>query len=390
MMSKKPHHNRAGAILPLVAVLLTAVLVVAAFTLNTNWVLYHQINVQNSTDLAARASLVKILGDTEFNGRTDRAKALGARVYKLNLDRPDPLFTEDRIRFGQVANATAMDPVFNENADEDDAIGAVQIEPAQSLDEQRVGMLFRGFLDTESVNLNSDAIVSTRPIDVVLCLDASRSMNRTSSATFALPTGGTSINEPPLPGSRWFELVDTVSLFLNAIRQTNPNARIGLVTFGGGFVGIRSGGFLVESELDEELARREQGLTVVISNNAGKINQKLESYKNLPALGLGTSLFDGIMESLNLFNRPESSKHIIMLSDGSQSSVGARPGPLVAANTAVTDSVIIHTISFGGEFAVMNSIAETTGGSNFTALSQEQLVDAFSNLLGRFRVQLVD
>ena len=389
-MSVSIHHNRAGAILPLIAVLLTAVLVVAAFTLNTNWVLYHQINVQNSTDLAARASLVKILGDTEFDGRTDRARTIGARIYELNLDREDPLFTDDRIKFGQVNNVSALEPVFSENSDEDDAIGAVRIVPSESEAEQKVGILFRSFLDTQSVNLNADATVSTRPIDVMLCLDASRSMNRTPSNTFGLPPGGTSINEPPLPGSRWFELVDTVALFLNAIRQTNPNARVGLVTFGGGFVGARTGGLALESELDEELARLEKGLTVVISNKVGGINQKLESYKDLPALGLGTSLFDGIMFSLDAFNRPQSSKHIIMLSDGSQSSVGPRPGPLVAANTAVAEDVTIHTISFGGEFGIMSSIADATGGSNFTALSQEQLEEAFGNLLGRFRVQLVD
>ena len=38
----------------------------------------------------------------------------------------------------------------------------------------------------------------------------------------------------------------------------------------------------------------------------------------------------------------------------------------------------------------MENIANETGGENFTALSEEELRQAFADLLGRFRTQLVD
>jgi len=78
-----------------------------------------------------------------------------------------------------------------------------------------------------------------------------------------------------------------------------------------------------------------------------------------------------------------------MLSDGSQAAPG-RPGPLVAAKAAAEEDITIHTISFGGDFGVMTNIANETGGANFTALSDDELREAFGSLLGRFRTQLVD
>ena len=210
-------------------------------------------------------------------------------------------------------------------------------------------------------------------------------MNR-QSADNELPPGATSIHEPPLPGSRWFELKDTVALFLAAMKESNPNARVGLVTFGGGLDGTEH----LASELDLEWARLENNLRVVISKKINKLQGTLDSYAtDYPALGLGTSLYDGIVTGVNAFDNKSSSKHIVMLSDGNQVAPG-RPGALEAIQFAVDEDITIHTISFGGDFGVMSSIADGTGGSNFTALSADELSEAFAQLLGRFRVQLVD
>ena len=60
--------QRAGAIMPLLAVVTVALLIVAALTINSNWLMYNQINAQNTADLSARGSLSKILSDTEIEG----------------------------------------------------------------------------------------------------------------------------------------------------------------------------------------------------------------------------------------------------------------------------------------------------------------------------------
>ena len=240
-------------------------------------------------------------------------------------------------------------------------------------------------------SVNADATASTRPVDIILCLDASRSMNRVSSSK-TLPPGATTIHQPPVPESRWFEVVQTVSQFLQAMRDTNPNARVGLVTFGGGLERPRTPKELeVISDLDADYARFEQELAVVISNDVGEINTTLQSYvTDFPALGLGTSLYDGIIKSLDAFDNDQASRHIVMLSDGNQIGVTSRPSPSTAAQAAAAENVTIHAISFGGNFGEMQTVANEANGSYFTALSEEQLRDAFTALLGRFKVQLVD
>ena len=384
--------QRAGAIMPLLAVVTVALLIVAALTINSNWLMYNQINAQNTADLSARGSLSKILSDTEIEGRVDRARAIGVRLYGLNIDRDNNEIAPDRVRFGTIANANSLDPAFNEVFDEEDSITAVHIDSPVEIEQQEVKVFFANMMGRETVPIFADAKVSTRPVEMMLCLDASRSMNTTSSGTPKFPPGANSIHQKPLAGSRFFELKDTVAAFLFAMRDANPNARIGLVTFGGG-IGLDSrpsSGSKLVSPLDADWARSERPLRAAISTQTGLINDVLNRYVDeYPALGLGTSLYDGIQVSLDALSNESASRHIVMLSDGNQVAKG-RPAALVAAQAASAAGVTIHTISFGGNFGQMTAISNETGGSNFTALNEEELREAFGSLLGRFRTQLVD
>lgn len=383
-MNKKIHLKRNGAVLPLLAVVLVAMLAIVALTINSNWLLYSQINVQNTADLSARASLVKIISDTEINGRIDRARDLGVRLYNLNIDRPTKNFEPAAVRFGNI-DFDLADLPFGETNTDSNQITAVHVDTPTSMEQRDVNVFLSSFLGgPETVTVVADSRVSTRQVDVILCLDASRSMNRTVDNSF--PDGGSTIHEPPLPGSRWFEVRQTVALFLAAMRDTNPNARVGLVTFGGGLLDTGK----LESDLDLEFARFENELTVVIADEISELVETMDSYAtDFPALGLGTSLYDGLEFSRDAFGvNTGASRHVIMLSDGHQ--VAPRPAPINAANNAAAADITVHTISFGGNFGVMTDIAEATGGSNFSALTSEELEEAFAALLSRFRVQLID
>ena len=78
-----------------------------------------------------------------------------------------------------------------------------------------------------------------------------------------------------------------------------------------------------------------------------------------------------------------------MLSDGEQAAVSS-PKPLVAAEAAADQGIVIHTISLGGSFDVMDNIADETNGTKFSALNEEQLKESFSRLIGRFQTKIVD
>ena len=386
------NHRRTGAIIPLLAVVITVILGIAALTINSSWLMYNQVNAQNTADLSSRSALVKVIGDTEVNGRIDRARDLAVRMYRLNIDRDSSGIDRDRIRFGSVEDDTAFEPVFVESNSDNSPVSAVHVDTPVAAEQKGVKVFLSQFLGgRKTVDIVSQAKASTQPLDLILCLDASRSMAaRSTDGKF--PAGG-GLNKPPLAGSRWFELKETVALFLNAMQLVNPNARIGLVTFGGGASEeiVQRTGKGVRSPLDDEFARLDQALTLVISNEANQINDTLNSYgADLPALGLGTSIIDGLQISLDSFDDSPSSKHIILLSDGDQAAVGNRPAPINAAYDAADAGVIVHSISFGGNIGVLSSIAEKAKGSNFTALNDDQLKEAFATLLGRFRTQLVD
>ena len=385
-LNKRHPRQRQGVVLPLLAVVLTAILIVVALAINSNWLLYSQINAQNTADITARSTLAKILADTDPGDRVARARTLGKRLYDANLDRPNVDFDGSRIEFGEIVDQTVLEPEFRENTSVDDAVSAVFVDTP--LQQQEVNVFFANMMGRERVRIVADATVSTRPVDIMLCLDVSRSMNRRSSNK-QFPPGGSTIHEPPLPGSRYFELRDTVVFFLEALREINPNARVGLVTFGGGYA-TGQGHDRLESPLDLEWARLDQDLTTVVAPQIDGIVETLNSYIELPALGLGTSHFDGVDISIDFLDNQNSTRHMIMLSDGSQATRNERPDVRVAAADAARANITIHTISFGGDLATMEDISDLTGGSNFTALSEEELREAFAQLLARFRVELVD
>ena len=381
--------QRSGAVLPLVAVFITAFMLVAALTINSNWFMFNHTNAQNTADISARASLQRIVVDSQGDGRIDRARDLGVRLYNLNITRNGPGFSPERIRFGNT-QGDGTGNTFSEVFSDSDVVSAVFVDSPVQLEQQNVEVFFAGLLGSgPHVKIVADATVSTRPIDIILCLDASRSMTRLSGGTpNQLPPGGMTIHEPPLPGSRWHSLTDTVVLFLDALRDTNPNARVGLVTFGGG--ATPNANQQPPSPLDDDLSRFEVPLTVVVDNDVANINAVMDSYVDHPALGLGTSLYDGIETSIGAFQTDTNSvRHIVMLSDGSQAAV-TRPDPIVAASAASQANIVIHTISFDGDLETMQDIADETGGATFAAASDDELREAFAQLLGRFRVQLVD
>ena len=377
--------SRTGAVTPLMVAMMFAVLIVTAVSINSNWLLFHRINSQNTADLSALSALSKIQTDTSAETRIDEAKDLGSRLYNLNFQRTNADIQSSAVELGSIVDPDADEPDFVKNESDDSVVSAVRIQMPHD-DVSHVPLFLTGLLGgQESIAINADAIVGTKTVDVVLCLDASRSMNRVSTGR-GLPAGGTTLNEPPLPGSRWFELKETVEQFLVSLRETNPNARIGLVTFGGGWP-LASWGI---SELDEDMARVEVPLTLMASDQAAGINDILDSYAtDYIALGRGTSIYDGIDYCNQLFDKPGASRHIVLLSDGDPWQPG-RPNTMVAANAAAAEEIRIHTISFSGNFGTLRRVSAATGGTNFTAYSQGELADAFKQLVGEFRVQLRD
>jgi len=376
--------NRHGAMLPLMALVLVSLLTFIAFSINTSWMQLSKTRAQSAADLAS-ASALTYFSDNAGRSHGTRVRGaikVGAKILAQNENTPGAAGSS-RINLGYLAGEVQHNPDFVLDKRQ---VSAVKIG-ADSSSSSEVPVFFGELLGRETIRITAESISSIEPIEVVLCLDASRSMNRLANGRRA-PNGN---NVPPAEGSRWFALIDTVDLFLNEVRSRSPRTRVSLVTFGGG---LRAG--RVSSPLDADHVRRELPFHLVDST---EIVDKLKSYTEFPALGFGTFIFDAIEESTDVLletGNPRAKRFIILLSDGRQFTgrnrrADPRPAPVVATSRAVAMGIPIHTINYQ---RVANEelleVARATGGDALDASDEDQLRNAFEVLLEKFRVRLAD
>ena len=376
--SKSRSQLRTGAVVPLMAFVISVLLIVLAISVNTNWMMLNQSVEQSAADLASVSTLNYFSRNLNDAGVVSDSRAIGEEVLKLNRGGTGQ---GDRIKFGSLSDLSAHDPVFTED---ESNIEAVKVE----LDNANKLPLFMGkLLGKEEVAISAEAVSVFQAIEVVLAIDASRSMNRVISSN-SFPPGASSIHEPPSPGSRWYELADAIDVFLTAVQEANPNARIALVTFGGG-----STRHQVASPLDATQSRLELSMRSI--RNANQFADVVDSYKDFPALGLGTYISDAIDTSLDelISASPARAKRfIILLSDGDQYTFDdPEPTPGEAANRAVDNDIRIHTINFQTNAnPMLREAATVSGGESYEAGDSDLLRVAFRELVQQFKLRLAD
>ena len=372
---KKQHSNvqrRRGAVLVLCVFVLIALLTVIAVSMNISWIQFKRLQAQSAADLGSLSAMNHFARDSALNDPAP-SRLIGAQVVALNEG--NPIAEPNRIRFGFLSDPTTHAPQFFEDELQVDA-AKVQ----RSSNPTEVPLFLGAFLG-QSVHEVSAEAVSTYPLEVVLCLDASRSMTRLPDQT--LPPGIPNIHHPPLPTSRWDVLTQTVDNFLLQLSQINPYARVGLVTFGGGFPPHPHLGL---SPLDDDPARTELGFQLAESSD---VKQVMDSYAALPRLGLGTYIYDGIQHSELLMQNHGNGRAvrvIILLSDGRQAvsadGAGTRPAPFMAVQWSKANGVPIHTINFQTvENPPLDEVANESGGLSLDATDSEGLETAFDQLL---------
>ena len=374
---KSRSQQRTGAVVPLMAFVISVLLIVLAISINTNWMMFSKTAEQSAADLASISTLNYFSQDLSKPNNISDSRGIGEEILQLNRGGTGQ---GDRIKFGYLSGSNAHDPVFSE--DESD-IEAVKVELDNA---NKVPLFMGGFLGRDDVAISAEATSVFQAVEVVLAIDASRSMNRRVSSN-NFPEGASSIHERPRKGSRWFVLVDAMGDFLAAVKDANPNTRIALVTFGGGRTG-----HTVESPLDETEARLEIPLeSIQFSDDFMNL---VNSYKDYPALGLGTYISDAIDTSLDelLRGNVRAKRFVILLSDGDQYTFDdVRPTPGEAAQHAVANNIKIHTINFQRDANPQLLEASTvSGGLNFEAGDTVALKAAFTDLVRQFRLRLAD
>ena len=378
--------QRRGAMIVLCAVSMIVLLALAMLLVDVAWMSVIQTEAQVASDLAARSSLTAYANDQsgqDFDYRKARAKRIGELVFESsNIGRGSIDISPDDIQLGvQDSDGTiAQDRGFAN---------------ASLVDFPTVGNGFGFFLAPmfghDRFDTGARSLASYSSVDIVLCVDMSRSMVRVPGSG-AIPPGATLISpnanladHPPLPGSRWVAANDSIVLFLNKAEVQAPTLRVGMVTFGGG---ERK---RVDSPWDDSATRVSADLDLIGQGQKNNINSALDFITN-NTLGINTPTLEGLelsLQHLQARSNKQTDRMIILLTDGRPTS----GDPLPTANDIAAEGITIHTIYFsGGRDSAddLKALSDAAGGLNLRPDNQTELDNAFDQILALLSVRLVE
>ena len=371
--------QRSGSIIVLTAVALVIMLVFAALLVDVAWMSTIHTEAQLASDVSARGALTSFVSDRSddsYQVRVVRAQAIGKTIFE-NITLGSEPVDVDPTAFEFGVRTDSGD--FSQNSS---FANAVRLDlPNVKSDGFR--LFLAPLFGVENFNTSPKSVVAYKPIDVVLCLDISRSMAWTVNANRPPASVGT-LHAPPVEGSRWLALVDSVNLFLREAEQQSPSLRISLITFGGGerkvvdspWDEIRTS---VQTPFDYIGAARsdiESKMNFITDNVLGwrtPTKQALE----LTQTNFAANSFDGVEQVT------------ILLSDG-RATTGS---PSNAAAALAAEDVTIHTIYFAGDprgVGEMQAVADAGNGLALNADDEAELNDAFNQILALLSVTLVE
>lgn len=347
---------RRGSIIPIMAVAIVILIVAAAFSVDTAYMQLSRTEMRSAVDAAARGA-----GQVLSNGGSDwaarqTAKDMAAR-HKV-AGRPLRLLDTDIVQGNATRQANGVYS-FTAGGWPSNAFQIVGRRTAGSLDGQ-INSIFGGMLGVSRFNSQQSATVVRGDRDVMLVLDTSGSMMYRLDIDMTYPwfRDGTT---PPDPWfSRWGLLDQSLDTLMWTLSTTAPIEKVGLVTF------------------DTTGLYR-----LPLSTNYTDISNTVNTISSAPLVGW-TNLGEGLQIAHNqLVNSPEASSHaartIILLTDG-QPNVG--PDPLTEARACKADKITVHTISYSNfaDIALMQAIADETGGDFYHAPNSFQLQQAFEKI----------
>lgn len=388
----------------LCVVMMGALILVLGLMLELNHLNLERFNVQSSSDLASKSALAALYRNTSGpldQSKINAAKQVGVDIFNRNAKRSDASighFEFGRFNLagstfgsitepGQFRNITAVKHTFDLGYQP--ILGSIMVK--------------------KSIYLRPESVAMAGRTHLMLCIDASRSMNYNAFPGSKFPPGASTIHERPRPGSRWCVLLECLNNFFNSSHElfSSGSGSMGLSTFGGGFTDGGGKRLMppidpddpdeepryekVRSPLDLHLAR----LDFVggdFSHRRVEILNRLSSFIGFEALGYGTSLFDGInaaIDGLNATSTP-GNRVIILMADGGQTPDLGRPDPIHAANRAASEGITILAIGYAvGNSPELQQIAEVTNGNFFSVSTPGELTQAFDQITDLLTVRLV-
>ena len=391
-----PGASRRGAVIPLFAVLLPAILILCGVAINIAYMQLTRTELKIASDAAARAAG---RGLSEFQD-VDAAIALAQSTAALNEVAGQPLtLDDDQVTFGLATRTNGGYGRYsftpkNTNAvrNKTDKATAVRIFARRDngSNEGAVRLLIAGVGPFNDFQPTNAAISTQVDRDIALILDRSGSMAESTidwsqHYSYEWVWSGRRWrqvvvwDDPDMedayndwydgyvdwyyggdgapPNSRWEELTIDVNAFVDVLDNTDQEELVSVATFS------------TSASLDLQLTSTYDVIRDLVADTTPG-----------GATAIGQGMNTGLPTLMSNFARPYAAKTIVILTDGINNQ---NPDPVSVAQTILADNnVTIHTVTFsdGANQEDMAEVASIGGGRHYHADSTDELVEIFEEI----------
>ncbi len=407
--------SRVGGVFVVVAFLLPAMTVLAAFCINSAQMQLARTELMVATDAAAKA------GGRAFSElqSTNEAKRAARVTAARNFVQGEKL----RLRFSNAANEIEFGRTEQPGGEfsrydfikipTDDVEQEIALANAVRVTGKRdaysrtgkVPLFLPGILNSNDFSIRQDAIAMQVDRDIALVLDRSGSM---SEVFFDWPRGQspwyqsvlrTAVSQGllilhrgnyyyakgvtptsyqqwawqsyyhngPAPTSPWEDLVTAVHAFLEVLEKTCQAEQVAIASYAS------------KASLDSNLTKKYQSTRDCIA-------------KLFPTgmTAIGEGMFRGYEALDGTSSRPYAAKTMVVMTDGIHNT-GISPDKVARELIEVGD-LIIHTITFGesADQSLMQTVASIGGGNHYHASDASELVMAFQEIANNLPTILVE
>ncbi|MEM9411170.1 MAG: vWA domain-containing protein [Planctomycetota bacterium] len=400
------HSNkRRGTFLALMAFLLPALLIIAAFTINIAFIQLTKTELMVATDAAARAGGRAMSSFQNIDDAMEAAQITAA----LNTVNGIPLQLDSAETVGDIEFGDA-EPSSNSNRFDFEQISRTSI---YSGEETAAAIRINGRLTSSSLSgpvsaffptfglqdqfdLNQAAVAMQVDRDIALILDRSGSMDVhpgwdwprgfnpwTWDPIYAAHEAGllsydgrrfyynSGQNSETLqdwmwteylglgeePKRPWEELVEAVDVFLNVLETTDQEEQVSVASYA------------TSASLDIQL-----------QSNYNAVRNEIATLSATGWTAIGEGMNAGVPSLLDSFARPYAAKTLLVMTDGVHNT-GVDPDEVAESIVADYD-IIIHTITFGNgaDQENMLNVATIGGGAHYHADDGDELNAVFEEI----------
>jgi len=393
--------RRRGAAHVLIAAMLFAFLVAAAWMVDVAYMQLVRTELRTATDAAAKAG-AEALARLQT---ADAAKNAAVSYASQNTvgGRPFQISPSD-VTLGRVTGQNNGTWVFTANATPFNSV-RVNAKVGNGGTTAAVPLFFGTALGHGTFATSQQATAGQQEVEVCLCLDRSGSMmfdmtgadySYTSNNPLLYPsshypsTMWRNFCSPPHPTRcRWAELMTAVTIFLNEAGQFQYPPRTALVTWSSAYTLPYYPNYSYTTVDTDLNLPAQDGFNW--ATNRSSIESALAFRTGRPVVG-GTDLSAGLDRAVSVLTgnngRPLSNKVIILMTDGVWN---AGRDPVLAAQDAAAAGITVHIVSMlTGTQAALTQAAAVTGGQYYATSNASQLQQAFRDLARSLPIVLTD